>query len=99
MKKCGVNYVHFGLLNSVRRILCENQVIISNQKINLIVNVDGGLLYKSIIDQLCAVKRLILFWKEVHIDYSQYRHHKNFKQVEKDCVHPALCGSHVNSIR
>ena len=49
VKKQGDDYVHFGLLNSVRRILCESKPIISDQKINLIVSVGGILLYKSII--------------------------------------------------
>ena len=34
---------------------------------------------------LGAVKRLILFWKEFHGDYLQYRDHKNFKQVGRNC--------------
>ena len=41
------DYVYLGLRNSFRRILCENQVIIPVQKINLIVNFDCVLLYKS----------------------------------------------------
>ena len=42
-----VTLVHL-ILNSVKKSLCENQVIISGQKINLIVDVDGVPLYKSI---------------------------------------------------
>ena len=44
MKKCGGDYVYLGLLNSMGRIFCENQAIISDQKINLIVDLDGVLL-------------------------------------------------------
>ena len=47
MKKCGGDYVYLGLLNSVKRIVSENQAAIPEQKINLIVNVDGVPLYKS----------------------------------------------------
>ena len=34
---------------------------------------------------LGAVKRLILFWKEFHIDYLVYSNHKIFKQVGRNC--------------
>ena len=34
---------------------------------------------------LRAVKRLIQFWKEFHIDYQHYSYHKTFKQVGRDC--------------
>ena len=47
VKKCGSDYVYLGLLNGMRRIFCENQAIIPDQKINLLVKVDGALLYKS----------------------------------------------------
>ena len=47
MKKCGGDYVYLGLLNGIRRILSENQAAIPDEKINLIVNVDGVPLYKS----------------------------------------------------
>ena len=33
---------------------------------------------------LGAVKRLILFWKEFHIDYLGYSDHKHFKQVGRN---------------
>ena len=46
VKKCGSDYVYLGLLNGMRRIFCENQAIIPDQKINLLVKVDGALLYK-----------------------------------------------------
>ena len=65
VKKQGDDYVHFGLLNSVRRILCESKPIISDQKINLIVSVGGILLYKSIIAKfwsiLCCFHKLPSF--------------------------------------
>ena len=47
IKKCGGDYVYLGLLNGIKRILSENQAAIPDKKINLIVNVDGVLLYKS----------------------------------------------------
>ena len=55
VKKCGDDYVYLGLLNTVRRILCENQVIIPDQKINTIVNVDDVVLYKSISAQFWSI--------------------------------------------
>ena len=62
MKKCGGDYVYLGLLNSVKRIVSENQAAIPEKKINLIVNVDGVPLYKSSGAQfwpiLCRVYKL-----------------------------------------
>ena len=56
VKKCEtiVTLVH-QILYSVKRILCENQVIISDQKMNLVVDFDNVLLYKSISAQFWSI--------------------------------------------
>ena len=43
------------MLNSVKRILSENQAIISDQKINLVVDVDGVFLCKLISAQFWSI--------------------------------------------
>ena len=48
IKTCGGDYVYLGLLIGIRRILSENQAAIPDEKINLILNIDGVPLYKSI---------------------------------------------------
>ena len=71
MKKCGSDHVYLGLLNGINWILSENQAAIPDEKINLIVNVDGVPLYKSSGDQfwpiLCRFHKLPTFI--IAIDY------------------------------
>ena len=66
----------------MKRILCENQVIISDQKINLVVDVDDALLCKSISAQfwsiLCYFHKLPSFTVGIYYGNKKWSNVKEF---------------------
>ena len=89
VKKCGDD-CHFDLLNSVKRILCENQVIISDQKINLVVDVDDVLLCKSISAQfwsiICYFHKLPSFTVGIYYSNKKWSNVKEFALAVKRLI-------------